>query len=433
MIYGLITPEDWTRFHNYARRTKNFISSDLTSINEINVDPSTFIRLARHSAEPLFPSLRRISYSREGLQIADPFLLLSPSIERIDLAEVSPDSNKALALLSMLSGENPGLKSLNIVGTSSMTPPLLRPITQLENLCSLSLGMLGQAIDKEILQWIASLNHLTSLSIDFRALDPSIRITTINSPIFVGFNTLTSLSIAANPYLVQLALDQIGSARLEELSITTWGTSAGGPRPHHRRGIVQQWTSFATVANSRWNGSLRKLFIKHEMPISGMTPFLDVFAPLLSITTLEELEVKQAETHLIIDASQYQRMGLVWRNLRLLHIRCVPHDSSNLTDILQRFSEDCPDLTSLELPIVIDNVPANLPPEFISFHKLKFISFTQIQVGNILAFARYLDCLFPNLIRARSIGNSFVDVENTIKIFQAVRSYERSRMFALCK
>ena len=427
MIYGLITPEDWTRFHNYARRTKNFIFSDLTSMYEINVDPSTFIRLARHSAEPLFPSLRRISYSREGPQIADPFLLLSPSIERIDLAEVSPNSNKALALLSMLNGETPGLKSLNIVGTSSMTTPLLRPITQLENLCSLSLGMLGQAINNEIMQWIASLNHLTSLSIDFRTQDRSI---TVDS--FTGFNNLTSLSIAAKPALVQLALDQIGSLRLEELSITTWGTSTGGPHPH-RRGILRQWTSFATVANSRWNGSLRKFFVKHETPISGMTPFLDVFAPLLSVTTLEELEVKQAETHLIIDASQYRRMGLAWRNLRLLHIDCFPHDSLNLTDILQRFSEDCPDLTSLELPIVIDNVPANLPRDFISFHKLKSISFALTQVGNILAFARYLDCLFPNLIRVRSIRDSSVDVENTIKILQAVRSYERSRMFALWK
>lgn len=168
MIYGLITPEDWTRFQNYARRTRNFIASNSTSINEIHVDPSTFICLALHSAgEPLFPSLRRISYSREGLQIADPFLLLSPSIERIDLAEVSQDSNKALALLSMLSGATPGLKSLDIVGTSSITAPLLRPIMQLENLCSLSLGMLGQAIDNEIMQWMVSLNHLTSLSIDF--------------------------------------------------------------------------------------------------------------------------------------------------------------------------------------------------------------------------------------------------------------------------
>jgi hypothetical protein len=427
MIYGSITPEDWTRFHNYARRTKNFISSNSTSINEIHVDPSTFIRLARRGAEPLFPSLRRISYPREELWKADPFLLLSPSIERIDLAEVSQDSIKALALLSMLSDETPGIKSLNIVGTSSITTPLLRPITQLENLCSLSLRMLGQAIDNEILQWIASLNHLTSLSIGFRTQDPSI---TINS--FVGLNMLTSLSIAARAVLVQIALEQIGSTRLEELSITTWGTSPGGFR-HQRREIVRQWTSFATVANSRWNGSLRKLFVKHESPIPGTNQFLDVFAPLLGITTLEELEVKQAETNLVIDASQYQRMGLAWRNLRLLHIGCVPHDSSNLTDILQRFSENCPNLTSLELPITVVNVPANLPPEFISFHRLKFISFALIQVENLIAFARYLDCLFPNLIRVRSIRDSSVFVENTIKVFQAVRSYERSRMFALWK
>ena len=428
MIYGSVTPENWARFHSYARRTKNFISTSSTSINEIHVDPSTFIRLARHSAQPLFPSLKRISFSREGLRTADPFLLLSPSIERIDLAEVSQDSNKALALLSMLSGETPGLKSLNIVGTSSITTPLIRPLTQLENLCSLSLEMLGQAIDVEILQWITSLNHLTSLSIDFRTQDPSITIT-IDSPIFVGLNTLTSLSIAAKPLLIQLALKQIGSARLEELSITTWGTNRF--RFHHEEDHIRQWTSLATVANSRWNGSLRKLFIKHETPIRGTTQFLDVFAPLLEITTLEELEVKQAETDLIIDASQYQRMRLAWRNLRLLHIDCAPHYYSNLTDILQRFSEDCPDLTSLGLPFIIENVPANLPSEFISFHKLKFISFARIQVDNILAFARYLDCLFPNLIQVRSIRNSSADVENTIKIFQAVRSYERSRMFAL--
>lgn len=424
MIYGSITPEDWTRFHKYARRTKSFISSNSTSINEIHIDPSTFICLARRSAEPLFPSLRRISY-REELRIVDPFLLLSPSIERIDLAEVSQDSNKALALLSMLSGETPGLKSLNVVGTPSITAPLLRPITQLENLRSLSLGMLGQAIDNEILQWIASLNHLTSLAIDFRPQDPSI---TIDS--FVGLNTLTSLSIAARASLVQIALEQIGTTRLEELSITTWGVNAGGPR-RPRREIFQQWALLVTAANSRWNGSLRKFFFKHESPTSGTTQFLDVFAPLLRITTLEELEVKQAGTNLVIDASQYQQMGLAWRNLRLLHIDCVPHDSSNLTDILQHFSEVCPNLTSLELPITVVNVPANLPPEFISFHKLKFISFALIQVGNILAFARYLDCLFPNLIRVRSIRDSSVEMENTIKVFQAVRSYERSRMFAL--
>ena len=381
MIYGSITPEDWTRFHSFARRTKNFIFSHSTSINEIHVDPSTFIRLARHSAQPLFPSLRWISYSREVLQIADPFLLLSPSIERIDLAEVSQDSNKALSLLSMLSGETPRLKSLNIFGTSSLTTQLLRPIMQLENLSSLSLGMLGQAIDNKTMQWIASLNHLTSLSIDFRTQDRSI---TVDS--FAGFKNLTSLSIAAKPFLVQLALEQIGSACLQELSITTWGTRTNGPRPH-RRGIVRQWTSFATIANSRWNGSLRKFFIKHEMPISGTVQFLNVFAPLLGIATLEELEVKQAKTRLVIDASQYQRMGLAWRNLRLLHIDCVPNYYPNLTEILQRFSEDCPKLTSLELPIPVVNVPEDLPPKVISFHRLNFISFAAIQVGNILAFA----------------------------------------------
>lgn len=220
---------------------------------------------------------------------------------------------------------------------------------------------------------------------------------------------------------------------MEELTITTWGTGSGHDR---RREVVRKWTSFATVANSRWNGSLRKVFIEHETPILVATPFLDVFAPLLEITTLEELEVKQADTELLIDASQYQRMGSTWRNLRLLHIACVPHnydESSNLTDILQRFSEHCPNLTSLELPITVVNIPANLPPDFISFHKLKFISFALIQVGNVLEFARYLDCLFPNLIRVRSIQDSSVEVENTIKIFQAVRSYERSRMFALWK
>jgi hypothetical protein len=430
MIYGSITPEDWTRFDNYSRRTKNFIFSNLTSINEIHVDPSTFTRLAgRRSTEPLFPSLRRVTYPREALRRADPFPLLSSSVERIDLAEVSQDSNKALALLSMLSGETPGLKSLNITGTSSITTPLLRPITQLKNLCSLSLGRLGQAIDNEILQWIASLNHLTCLTLDFRTQDPSI---TTNYPTFVGLNMLTSLSIAAGPSLVQLALEQIESTHLEELSITTWGTSTGGPRPH-RRGIVRQWTSFATVANSSWNGTLRKFFVKHESPISGTIQFLDVFAPLLNITTLEELEVKQSETNLAIDASQYRRMGLAWRNLRLLHIDCLPHNSPDLMDTLQRFSENCPNLTSLELPITVINVPPNLSPEIISFHKLKFISFALIQVGNTLAFARHLDCLFPNLIRVRSIRDSSVYVEDTIKVFQAVRSCERSRMFALRK
>jgi hypothetical protein len=393
------------RFDNYARRTKNFIFSNSTSINEIHVDPSTFIRLAsRRSAESLFPSLRRITYPREALPRADPFLL-SSSVERIDLAEVSQDSDKALALLSMLSGETPGLKSLNIIGTSSITAPLLRPITQLENLCSLSLGMLGQAMDNKIMQWIGSLEHLTSLSIDFRTRDPSI---TTNSPTFVGLNRLTSLSIAARPFQVRLALEQIRSTCLEELSITTWGSSTGGPRPH-RRGIVRQWTSFATVANSRWNGSLRKVFVQHESRISGNIQFLDVFAPLLNITTLEELEVKQAETKLAIDASQYQRMALAWRKLRLLHIDCVPHDSPNLTDILLPFSQDCPNLTSLVLPITVLNVPPNVSPEF---HNLKFISFALIKVGNTLAFARYLDCLFPNLIRVRSIRDSSVYVED---------------------
>lgn len=217
---------------------------------------------------------------------------------------------------------------------------------------------------------------------------------------------------------------------MEELTITTWGTGSGHDR---RREVVRKWTSFATVANSRWNGSLRKVFIEHETPIPVTIPFLGVFAPLLEITTLEELEVKRAHTELLIDASQYQRMGSAWKKLRLLHIDFIPCDSSNLTDILQRFSEDCPNLTSLELPITVVNLPANLPPDFFSFHKLKFISFALIRVENILAFARYLDCLFPNLIRVRSIRDSSVEVENKIKIFQAVRSYERSRMFALWK
>ena len=93
---------DWTQFHNDAHQTKNFIPPNSTSINEIHVDLSTFICLAWRGAEPLFPSLKRLGYPQEEVRIADPFNLLSPSIGRVDLADVSQDSKKVLALLSTL-------------------------------------------------------------------------------------------------------------------------------------------------------------------------------------------------------------------------------------------------------------------------------------------------------------------------------------------
>ena len=77
-------------------------------------------------------------------------------------------------------------------------------------------------------------------------------------------------------------------------------------------------------------------------------------------------------------------------------------------DILPCFSEDFPNSTSLELPITVINVTANLPPEFISFHKLKSISFMLIQVGNIFTFTSEVHGLSLSKLGPGSINSGLL-------------------------
>lgn len=164
----------WDTLCKYTSRVHSITQSDSSRF----IDPLSSIMLSYPSSPAsLFPHLRKLTWHANGSQFAAEFLRMAfvPSLLSLDI-QISSPSSTFLSVISSLSTLCPHLQDMTLVTyeTSKVfhkgSPFILQPISQLQNLHTLSIWDLGNQGIEHIMQ----LQALRSLSLDLRG-GPSIR------------------------------------------------------------------------------------------------------------------------------------------------------------------------------------------------------------------------------------------------------------------
>ena len=128
----------------------------------------TYLRLAQFQGFlPLFPSLRRLQIVNATASLSHSFLLLSPSLEYLEISGFPPSHAHLIgSFLATLSGEEGlSLKSL-VLGPSLFDSESLRSIPRFKDLLSLKLNGAVSRWDSQLLGSIGTLPKLLELVVD---------------------------------------------------------------------------------------------------------------------------------------------------------------------------------------------------------------------------------------------------------------------------
>jgi hypothetical protein len=376
----------------------------------------TKVRVAQLWKTPLLPALKRF-YCPEvrapGLFIH--FLFLSPTIQCIELKDVSDGEDEAVGtLLATISYEVPALRRLVLWG--GLSGHSLSYVTQLRNLQSLELLGFGPIIDQAFMEQLGGLCYLKTLFLDLQGSPHS------SFPTHGGFQALKHLTLISWFSLAEAVLTDV-SSELVSFACNAPGLPAAGWN--------DDCTSLLSMVSQRWPTSLTSVTIVHIGQWDDVTLTVSVLLPLLGLSNLERLRVDNFVLSVVDE--DIRQLAMAWPKLKSLHLPFENDDTAPKPSFagIYTLAQYCPGLIYLHIPLSTGFIPA------LSEYKPKVHQLRSLLIGGhnsgvlglseSLLIARHFDRLFPHLDDLQHLGRDITiwdKIFTMMQTFRAVRSDE---------
>ncbi|KZT28061.1 hypothetical protein NEOLEDRAFT_1176223 [Neolentinus lepideus HHB14362 ss-1] len=403
ILTGHVSSDDLGRFERYANSVR-----ELEYRRDEYLHSSIFHRLLATRSAPLLPNLRVLNWDDADPSSLEPFFLLSPSLERVEIKLaystkiVLKEDHALQAFICALMDKAPSLQHFAFSG--ALRRNYLQCLPMLAALRSVKL--IGKAPLDECEGPIALttphmyynfsiLEHLTSLDIDVDGLQ------TFYDLHYYQFPALSQLRLSGNLSIIMSALDTISTGRLTRLALYFANT-----KPHDLPALFLQI--------SRRFPQLTGLTVHAAMPsfrqLVEQLIFTDVLGSLLSLGSLQDVDMELENVALVMNNNDAASLAAAWPLLRTFscHYSAVPNNDSPTLWCLLAFAYHCPLLLSLSMHVRMRMPPANTwePPRV---HGLKTIDLLEWPSDyiDVTQTAMILDRLFQKLDLATIMDESW--------------------------
>lgn len=313
------------------------------------------------------------------------------------------------------------LRELSLHGKLPREYSILFPT--MHHLQSVSIFLSTEGWEFELLETLSGLPRLQSLDISFHAFraDPL-----QNTSHIIPFSNLLNLALTATLELILHVLDSLGGDRLESLTLHPRG-GLPGSLPEYRQ-LYERIGTFSSLRDIAQTFSQADHANRLE-PRSAE----DLLRPMLTLVHLESLRLWHIPPWLQFSDGDVLALVPAWRSLkRLILYRHAAVTVKPTMESLCYLTSACPELVHL----VIATDTTSLPPfsqTVVSSHNLQELTLLQVtSINDPVFFARFIDGLFPNLVKLQMPAMSDKAVRDQIcdivfKVCQAVRKDERGR------
>lgn len=416
VIPGEATQAEWDRFALHARRVRS-LTLDLSLLPAVH--PATYLRIVtQFPSAPIFPNLESITVD-ESIA-AEPrilFLLSSPKLQKVELAvgfDVFEPTMFA-AVQAAIAGRETFIISCPIAATTNqpVDSRLYCSATLFTGRDLRCLKIPNHTITDYFLGELSSSQSLTHLQITFTPL----RIPRDNR---AGFPSLKSLHITGPVASMNRVFRLIVPGRLESFTFIN-NTSDQG-----YQSTSQVMRVFHLDLLSRFGLRMHELSLTYPSwsigPADWVTSY-EVFEPLFGLKSLKKLHYT-GEVAFDQDILE-RRFATAWSGIEMLSIPRVvgPALPYNALPVI---ALGFPRLTHLTMPVVFPESYVS-PHDQILQHGLREFASPDTSVKRPACAARYLDRIFPFLMRVEG-GEGWDLVEQTIlEACQPIRRHPRHR------
>ncbi|KAG1869794.1 hypothetical protein C8R48DRAFT_99787 [Suillus tomentosus] len=378
----------WHTLFKYTSRVHSItVPDDMEAIN-----PLCLLVLSCSSAPAsLFPNLRKLNWHASGTHCAADFLrmVFVPSLLELNM-DIPEASSAFLSVLSSLGTSCPRLQNMSLsygfrpyMFSSKASPFIIRPISQLHHLHTLSVCDLGiQGIEH-----LTELRALESLSLKF-TIDEAWNTVDFSFP---GFRNLQLLSLST--VTMEQASNFLSSfqfVRTKEIRVDFQDQDESTAIPR----------LFAIVQERCDNDKLESISLQGADPEDTHTG-QSIFAPLYACRNLTQLLIGDV-CFISMSNKELGQLAKAWPKLQMLQIKCYPSEDSiiptfhGLITLLGR----CPALTSLTLVINVtklNGIDLKSPGGGCRNERLKFLALGKSPIKVPVDVALIISGLFPNL------------------------------------
>ncbi|EIW53869.1 uncharacterized protein TRAVEDRAFT_74247 [Trametes versicolor FP-101664 SS1] len=409
LLKGELSPKDWARFSQYARRVRVLNFPKIASVT-----PHIVSQLSKwNNGAPLLPGLKELTWlpasptdtaallvgtdKLELLHIVLDCITLPDDLEWIPrnekMAALRDPSTRSLGdkhvekMLGMYAERVPHLQTLELI--TSVHPLCLAPVARFTRLTSFHCR--DTPVDAQFVRTIASsLKALESLVINFL-----LNAQELDTPI-VGLRHLSSLEVTSPSAHLTRLFNMLNP--LEELRSLTIFYPNGIPelsetyrRPLEAlraRGHAPALASCVLDITTRWN---------------TRETLAQLVEPLLSIPTLEHIAVRAPRSGYQVTERDLERMARAWPKVHSLALMWNARAGGATPPVraLAHFAQHCPRLRSFILSHIDCAAPLPPPPYKMGTHGLLHLfTMESYRIADPKAVGRYISAMFPKILVA---------------------------------
>ena len=374
-------------------------------MDDIQVHPSTYFRIAQLQSSALFPNLRRLEFYFAPSSSSHIFLFLSPLLDSLHLYDISGFEDTVVGPVLATFISSPLMLRRIFLRSGRMSADNLKnKIVHFKQLRSVEISNAALMTDFSLWEVLGTLPFLENFSMvvdDPEYLPAHVpKDSNDQSSGLRHFEALESLHVRSPFYLIQHLLGFIDSPCLKLIEVFPYHASL--ERDHDSGDLL---IPSLTIVAAKWSQSLKELTIgSHTIGITHRnSKFLMPLADLHEIQKFELVGWRMEKNNDVL-----RRLAMSWPKLRqLVLLPCLEAQSPNQTFIslsnLRIIAENCPELVFLDIELDVDTIP---PFDDISgkilCHNLEVLflwrvhqSITQISLECQIQVARHLDLLFP--------------------------------------
>ncbi|GBE81386.1 hypothetical protein SCP_0311150 [Sparassis crispa] len=401
-LVGDITPEEWARFRQYARRvrTLNYSGGSSQAVHDI-----TSYHRTHFGDQALLPSLHEFYWQASYALDMNVQFLFSQSLRLVSIVflntcKLRDRDIKLQEIIDRLSQRAPLLQEFRI-------RDLARPIalTPLVTRCShlRNLAVIGppQMLHCQFLEAVSALESLEELWI---RCDMMQRV----SPTPVALSTLSYLRLEGKLGNIVAFLGALVAPNIRTLKLTN----------HEHTSSFNDHVQLMTMVHKVCSASLRRISYHsyYSQPaLDGSHTLLHLFRPLLQIHDLQDVALMFRDGTLGLSDRDVYDIASAWQELQCLTLRTsesrlgphIPVGSLLPTlGALACFARFCPQLVQLELPFIADLTPSSNDEirgvVSHSLRKLDIFCICDPGIKDPSQVAQFIDSTFPNLDLPRS-------------------------------
>jgi hypothetical protein len=415
-----VSEVDWDRLQHYSQKVKFFKAID-TNVNDIQVHPSTYFRIAQLQSSALFPSLRHLHYNLKNTSISDShiFFFQSPVLDSLEFINIEGFETTIVGpFLATISSQ---ILSRIILRSGQLTTDILKnSFVHFKQLRSLELSDAVFMTDFSLWEDIGTLPSLETLTL---VADPASHPTRApeNSKSQSGdpsyFNALENLSVTGSFFLIQHLLGFIDSPYLNSIKVY----------PIINRPDLDEdpFTPSMTIIASKWSQSLKDLTIGTRR-ISSRSP---ISKCLMLLTDFHEMEkFRLFGWRMENKDDDVIRLAESWPKLQTLSLNRTFVSLSTLRII----AENCPELGYLGIPLNVSIIPPfddstprlNHDLDSLSVVKVQLSGSSPITLKLQIKVTRHLDLIFPYLESIKVEDENWLQIRDLYNLCQDVRESE---------